>query len=507
MLFLKIKLHMRFKYLQVFILFQFLSFQLSAQTVFQDSFTDGDFLNNPAWSGDVAKYIVTGANNELRLNDLGNSGSSSLHVPINIQDSTVWEFLIKTNLTTAGLSSTNRIRVYLQANSSNFASPTLNGYYLQMGETGSLDAVEIYKVSNGTPTRILRGTDATVAGPIINSRIKIVRNNAGLWELFSDHSGATNFISEATATDNTFNSGNHFGIFTTYTTTQGDRFFYDDFNVSPLFVDNGPPVALSATAVNANSVDVLFNEALNPVSANLISNYAINNGINIISATLDALNPALLHLNVSNLTNLTTYQLDISDIADVNNNLLLNQTLNFTYQVLITPAFQELIFNELMIDPNPVVNLADAEYVELYNRSSGAVDLNGYTFVHRSASSGVETIRTLGSYVLLPGEYLLLHNTADYQSLNNDLLVPSFPALNNTSAYLLLKTASGTIIDSILYDISWYRDAAKDDGGWSLLVQSGAAASKLRQLLPELEAALLQQGWQVMPIRIKVQSN
>jgi hypothetical protein len=442
--------------------------QLKAQTVFQDNFNDGDFLNNPAWSGDITKYTVIGANNELRLNDLGNSGSASLYVPINIQDSTVWEFLIKTNLSTAGPSSTNRIRIYLQANSSNFTSAILNGYYLQIGETGSLDAVEIYKVSNGTATRIIRGTDATVAGAIINSRIKVVRNNSGVWELLTDHTGGTNFLTEATATDNTHNSGSHFGVYSTYTTTQGDRFFYDDFIVSPLFVDNVPPVALSATAINANTVDVLFNEALDPISANLTSNYSINNGINITSATLDALNPSLVHLTVSNLTNLSTYQLDISDIADLNNNILLNQTLNFNYQVLITPAFQELIFNEIMIDPNPVVNLPDAEYVELYNRSNGAVDLNGYTFVHRSASSGVETIRTLGSYIILPGEYLLLHNVVDYQSLNNDLIVPSFPALNNTSAYLILKTASGAVIDSILYDLSWYRDAAKDDGGWSI---------------------------------------
>ena len=453
-------------YLMIFL--QIISANIFAQTVFQDNFNDGDFLNNPAWSGDITKYTVIGANNELRLNDLGNSGSASLYVPINIQDSTVWEFLIKTNLTTAGPSSTNRIRVYLQANTSNFASATLNGYYLQIGETGSLDAVEIYKVSNGTSTRILRGTDATVAGAVINSRIKVVRNNSGLWELLSDHSGGTNFTSEGTVTDNTHNSGNHFGVYTTYTTTQGDRFFYDDFVVSPLFVDNVPPNALSATAINANTVDVLFNEALDPISAALVTNYAINNGINITSATLDALNPALVHLSVSTLTNLTNYQLDITDIADLNNNILLNQSLNFSYQVFITPAYQELIFNEIMIDPNPVVNLPDAEYVELYNRSSGAVDLNGYSFVHRSASSGVETIRPLGSYVLLPGEYVLLHNFVDYLSLSNDLPVTSFPALNNTSAYLLLKTASGTVIDSILYDLSWYRDLAKDDGGWSI---------------------------------------
>jgi hypothetical protein len=46
-----------------------------------------------------------------------------------------------------------------------------------------------------------------------------------------------------------------------------------------------------------------------------------------------------------------------------------------------------------------------------------------------------------------------------------------------------------------------------DDAGWSLLVQSGAVASKLRQLVPELEAALQSRGWPATPIRIKVQSN
>jgi cytochrome c-type biogenesis protein CcmH/NrfG len=55
------------------------------------------------------------------------------------------------------------------------------------------------------------------------------------------------------------------------------------------------------------------------------------------------------------------------------------------------------------------------------------------------------------------------------------------------------------------------RDAVRagplDEAGWSLLAQSGAAASKLRQLLPDLEAALARQGWQATPIRIKVQSR
>jgi hypothetical protein len=51
------------------------------------------------------------------------------------------------------------------------------------------------------------------------------------------------------------------------------------------------------------------------------------------------------------------------------------------------------------------------------------------------------------------------------------------------------------------------RPGPLDDKGWSLLVPSGAAASKLRQLVPQIEAALLAQGWQGTSIRIKVQSS
>jgi hypothetical protein len=45
-----------------------------------------------------------------------------------------------------------------------------------------------------------------------------------------------------------------------------------------------------------------------------------------------------------------------------------------------------------------------------------------------------------------------------------------------------------------------------DEQGWTLLAPNAAAAAKLRQLQPRLEAALRQQGWQVSAIRVKVQS-
>ncbi len=46
-----------------------------------------------------------------------------------------------------------------------------------------------------------------------------------------------------------------------------------------------------------------------------------------------------------------------------------------------------------------------------------------------------------------------------------------------------------------------------DERGWSLFAANGAVAAKLRQLLPQFEEILLSRGWQVTPIRIRVQSG
>ena len=45
-----------------------------------------------------------------------------------------------------------------------------------------------------------------------------------------------------------------------------------------------------------------------------------------------------------------------------------------------------------------------------------------------------------------------------------------------------------------------------EDGVWCLLVPNNAAAAKLRQLAPALQAHLRSGGWQVTSIRLKVQT-
>ena len=46
-----------------------------------------------------------------------------------------------------------------------------------------------------------------------------------------------------------------------------------------------------------------------------------------------------------------------------------------------------------------------------------------------------------------------------------------------------------------------------DGPTWCLLVESNAAAAKLKQLLPALQAHLRSKGWEVTAIRLKVQTS
>ena len=39
---------------------------------------------------------------------------------------------------------------------------------------------------------------------------------------------------------------------------------------------------------------------------------------------------------------------------------------------------------------------------------------------------------------------------------------------------------------------------------WCLLISSNAAAAKIRQLIPLMQASLLRQGWKVTTIRLKI---
>lgn len=166
------------------------------------------------------------------------------------------------------------------------------------------------------------------------------------------------------------------------------------------------------------------------------------------------------------MTSGNNYNLIVQNVEDLAGNAMPSTQFPFDYIVPDTAEFRDVVINEIMADPSPVVGLPDAEYVELFNTTTTKTfDLANWTFSDASSNT------TLPTYTLGPGEYVLLVEPASaglFSAFSNVLSVPSMPSLNNSGDDLVLLDNTSNYIDAVSYDLSWYNDAIKDDGGWSL---------------------------------------
>ncbi len=428
----------------------------------EDDFSDGNLTANPAWQGDLDSFTVN-ASLEMQLMATA-SGQSSIFAPLNIPDSVVWAFYLRMDFAPSG---TNRLKIYLQADDANL--PSASGYYLEVGESGSEDALRLYRQDAATASLLATASSGTMGTEPAVARLQISRSGQGVWRLAADYSGGQQLVEEFVVTDNTYGSGaSFFGFECHYSSTRKDKFFFDDIAIRLLLPDTEAPVLLEATAISANQLDVSFDETLQAAAAEQVSNYFVDGGIGSPStAMLDAADPSLVHLGFAlNFASGQPYQITASNMTDVHNNVAADQIFDFTYYLLEAAAPFDILINEILADPTPLVGLPDAEYVELYNRSSKVIDLAELQFGKTGGSP-----QSLPNGLLLPGEYIILTDdskAALLASFGRVISLNSMPALTNTGDELILSTTGGMVIHEVNYTDDWYQDADKADGGWSL---------------------------------------
>ena len=425
-----------------------------------DNFSDGDFTNNPVWSGTNADFTIN-TNQQLQLNN-SKSATSYLSLPHNFVSLSNKEWRIWVKQSFSG-STSNFGRIYLTADNSDLTL-VKNGYYLQFGEANATDAIRLFKLQAGVSTQICAGIDGQIASSF-TANIKVKRDGAGNWSLFADLNGGENFVLQGTANDASAFIGSHFGVSAVYTSSNANKFFYDNFYIGNEILDIKPPVLSGASAVSENQIDVLFDEAVTNVSAQKLTNYAISSGISIGSATLDGINPSLVHLTLTtNLANGNTYTLTTNNIYDFAGNASGSQSVNFQYLIADSVSIGDVIITEFFPDPSPVIGLPEVEFVEIFNSSNKIFNIEGWKIGDASADG------TIGSAWLLPGEYKVLTATANDSlfTMTDAVGVTSFPILNNAGDDLVLKDSYGNILDKLTFKDSWYQDEVKKSGGYTL---------------------------------------
>lgn len=440
------------------IVFAFL-FGIYAQAQFFDDFSRGTFRTNPIWDGDTIAYTIN-SSNQLQLNS---AGTASPYLSTNFTYNTTakvseWQFFIRLNFAP---SASNYARVYLMSDNPDLNAP-LNGYYLRFGENLALDAIELYRQQGTTVTRILRGTDATIANPF-QAVVKVIRDANGEWTLFTDFSLQGLFTQEAQAVDATVTSMQHLGVVCFHTTTNRTNFFFDDFYAGEERTDVDAPILQSVRPIANNTLSLTFDEPLERSTAQSLSNYQVNNGIGFPTQAVLTLNPRVVELVfATNFVNRQAYNLTLQFIEDLSGNAMPRTIVPFSYFV---PSLGDVIINEIFPDPTPVVGLPEQEFVELFNRTNLPIDLSGWTFKDPGATA------ILPSFVLQAGAHVILcpqSVVSQFQGFGPVIGLSPWPTLNNSGDELTITNDLNETIDVVAYSDTWYRSTSKRDGGWTL---------------------------------------
>ena len=428
----------------LFSLFSFLIFTSWSQ--FSESFADGDFTNNPTWVGDQTDFIVN-SSNELQLDATG-AGDSYLSTPHNLiqLEDTEWRYTIDYGFSP---SINNTGDTYLTSTSADL-STNPDGIIMRIGENGSADPIKLIERTGGAETNILISTPAIVSTSF-DIGVKIIYRANGDWELYTDLAGGTVF-------------GQHLGVMLKYTSSNVTKFKYDDIYAGPIQVDLIAPSILSVSVNSSTELEVLFNEGMDQVTGENITNYFVDNGVGSpVSVSQDPSNSALFTLNFSSPFNVgDLYILTVSNAEDVAGNAMLTQSENFQFVVAQTPVFGDIIINEFFADESPIIGLPEVEYVELYNRSNKYFNLNDWKLIDNNSTGTIQDVW------LLPGEYLILVPTSGLPDYPQGINVTSWASLNNGEDDIELSTDLGVVVDKLSYTDEWYKDENKDDGGWSI---------------------------------------
>jgi len=426
-----------------------------------DDFTDGDFTSDPTWAGSDTNFIVTLEQLQSKGPHYnGNTIDDTIYLstPNTLISSTEWRFLIDLKFNPT---SDNLVKVFFVSGTSDLKY-NLNGYYIEIGQT-SADNIKFYRQDGASSSLLFTGTSSFPSN--IKVGIKVTRDASGNWQVFSDPGGGINYISEGSSfLDNTYSATSFFGIYCRYKTdTRYNQYYFDDFYIGPIIADTIPPVINSLIVVSPTQLDLTFSENVNIPTAENINNYSVNNSVgNPSSAVRDGFNNALVHLTLSSaLTQATIYTLTTNNVQDLSNNTMTPDSRVFA---LYTPKAYDVLINEIFPDPDPQVGLPDYEYVELYNRTPYSLNLKNWELTVGTS------VKVFPSVVIEPDSFLILTSTSAVSSFITYGQVAGFSSfsLTNTGATLILSDSLGHIIHAITYSDTWYQDAGKANGGWSI---------------------------------------
>lgn len=126
----------------------------------------------------------------------------------------------------------------------------------------------------------------------------------------------------------------------------------------------------------------------------------------------------------------------------------------------------DLVITEIMSDPTPQIGLPNFEWIEIRNTSSSPINLQNWRVGDGGGISGA-----LPNFLLQPDSSAIICGTtaaATMQQYGRTFGVTSFPSLDNDGEMIFIRSNTGVTIHAVEYSKTWFNNAVKSDGGWTL---------------------------------------
>lgn len=225
--------------------------------------------------------------------------------------------------------------------------------------------------------------------------------------------------------------------------------------------DAAAPQLKRAYTTDNTTVILVFDEPVDSLIGATLSNYSIDGGLTLISATTLAplFNTVQLRTATAMSAN-TVYTITASNIKDCKGNSI-GSANKARVGLPVDAAPGEWIINEILF--NPRSNAFD--YVEFYNNSNKIFDASKLFIANRNSSGVVSSIKALSPvpFYVFPGDYIVETENADNLSMqylvknpDNVLIISSPPSFPDDEGTVVALNFQSNVIDEVKYKDDWH---------------------------------------------------
>lgn len=219
------------------------------------------------------------------------------------------------------------------------------------------------------------------------------------------------------------------------------------YNTTP---DTQVPSITSLIAGAPNFLQITFSEGMDSLSlVNAIVNCTPN--LTVQSLYVGSTNNSQVVFEFAqNIQESEVYTITYGPVSDC---WLNNTSISGTFALASAPVAGDLIINEILFSPET----GGSDFVELYNRSSKIINLNGLTIQNFND----DTIQLTQNYLVFPNEYVVLTPDSNFQknsfpeAVSGTFYKTALPTLNSDSSSFYVYYNS-VLLDKVSYSSKWH---------------------------------------------------